>query len=124
MKAARERRESGLGESRDFEFTDFNSGDRKRQILSSAAVYLSFYEPLGLANMSESAALVRTPSPVFYAGTSQDPIHRWGQGARYIYERLPMHRNSVYVETSAAHMEVPQAIAAPAIAFLVALAKP
>ena len=124
LKAARERRESGQGESRDFEFTDFNSGDRRRQILSSAAVYLSFYEPLGLANMSESAALVRTPIPVFYAGTSQDPIHRWGQGSRYIYDRLPTHRKSVYVESSVAHMDVPQAIAAPAIAFLATLAKP
>lgn len=124
LKAARERRESGRGEQSDFEFTDFNSGDRRRQILSSAAVYLSFYEPQGLANMSESAAKARASIPVFYAGTTQDPIHRWGQGSRYIYDRLPMHRNSVYVESSAAHMEVPQAIAAPAIAFLAALERP
>jgi pimeloyl-ACP methyl ester carboxylesterase len=124
LRAARERRDIGQGERRDFEFTDFNSGDRKRQIVSSAVVYLSFYEPQGLANMSESAAQVRASIPVFYAGTTQDPIHRWGQGPRYIYDRLPMHRKSVYLESAASHIDVPQAVAAPALAFLAALDKP
>ncbi len=124
LRAARERREIGQGEQRDFEFTDFNSGDRKRQIVSSALVYLSFYEPQGLANMSESAAQVRTSIPVFYAGTTQDPIHRWGQGPRYIYDRLPMHRKSVYLESAASHMDVPQVVAAPGLAFLAGLALP
>ena len=124
LRAARERREIGQGEQRDFEFTDFNSGDRKRQIVSSALVYLSFYEPQGLANMAESAAQVRTSIPVFYAGTTQDPIHRWGQGPRYIYDRLPMHRKSVYLESAASHMDVPQVVAAPALAFLAGLALP
>jgi hypothetical protein len=124
LRAARERREIGQGEQRDFEFTDFNSGDRKRQIVSNALVYLSFYEPQGLANMSESAAQVRASIPVFYAGTTQDPIHRWGQGSRYIYDRLPMHRKSVYLESAASHMDVPQAVAAPALAFLAGLAIP
>ena len=124
LRAARERRDIGQGEQRDFEFTDFNSGDRKRQIVSSAVVYLSFYEPQGLANMSESAAQVRVSIPVFYAGTTQDPIHRWGQGPRYIYDRLPMHRKSVYLESAASHIDVPQAVTAAALAFLAELDKP
>ena len=74
--------------------------------------------------MSESAAQVRTSIPVFYAGTTQDPIHRWGQGPRYIYDRLPMHRKSVYLESAASHMDVPQVVAAPALAFLAGLALP
>lgn len=124
LRAARERRDIGQGEQRDFEFTDFNSGDRKRQIVSSAVVFLSFYEPQGLANMSESAAQVRVSIPVLYAGTTQDPIHRWGQGPRYIYDRLPMHRKSVYLESAASHIDVPQAVTAAALAFLAELDKP
>lgn len=116
--------QAGQGDVRDFEFTDFNSGNRRRQLLVSAAVYLSYYEPEGLANMSVSAKRVHKAIPVFYAGTTQDGITRWGNGAQYVFNQLPLHPQSVYLESRASHMEVPQDTAAQALGFLKALALP
>ena len=116
--------QAGQGDVHDFEFTDFNSGNRRRQLVVTPTVYLSYYEPEGLANMAVSAKRVRKVIPVFYAGTTQDGITRWGNGAQYVFNQLPPHPQSVYLESRASHMEVPQDMAARSLEFLKALALP
>ncbi len=124
LQKARVAVQAGQGAVRDFEFTDFNSGNRRRQLVSTPSAYLSYYEPEGLANMSISASRVRRAIPVFYAGTVQDGITRWGFGAQYVFKQLPPHPQSVYLEGRASHMEVPQDVAAQALDFLKTLALP
>jgi pimeloyl-ACP methyl ester carboxylesterase len=121
LQKARTLVQAGQGDARDFEFTDFNSGNRRRQLVASAAVYLSYYEPAGLANMAVSAKRVSTAIPVFYAGTTQDGITRWGNGAQYAFAQLPVHPQSVYLESRATHMEVPQDVVAQSLGFLKSL---
>ena len=124
LQKARALVQAGRGDARDFEFTDFNSGNRRRQLVVTPSVYLSYYEPEGLANMAVSAKRVRKAIPVFYAGTTQDAITRWGNGAQYVFKQLPPHPQSVYLESSASHMEVPQDMAERSLDFLKALALP
>ena len=116
--------QAGQGDVHDFEFTDFNSGNRRRQLVVTPSAYLSYYEPEGLANMAISAKRVRKAIPVFYAGTTQDGITRWGNGAQYVFNQLPPHPQSVYLESRASHMDVPQDMAARSLEFLKALALP
>jgi len=121
LQKARALVEGGQGDARDFEITDFNSGNRRRQLVVSAAVYLSYYEPEGLANMAVSAKRVSKATPVFYAGTTQDGITRWGNGAQYVFNHLPPHPQSVYLESRASHLDVPQDTAAQSLEFLKSL---
>ena len=121
LQKARVAVQAGQGAVRDFEFTDFNSGNRRRQLVSTPSAYLSYYEPEGLANMSISASRVRRAIPVFYAGTIQDGITRWGFGAQYVFKQLPPHPQSVYLESRASHMEVPQDTTPRSLEFLKSL---
>jgi pimeloyl-ACP methyl ester carboxylesterase len=87
-----------------FDFTDYNQA-RNRQMTSTVAVYLSYYDPNGLANMPKNAASIQKSIPFFCVMSSAEQF----LGKDYIYSKLPPNSLSVYIESPAPHMQAPEA---------------
>ena len=67
---ARSLLQSGQGNV-SFIFTDFNQG-RNREMSSTVSIYLSYFDPNGLANMPKSAGLVSKSIPAFCVMSSAE----------------------------------------------------
>jgi len=106
----------GKGESR-FSFTDFNQG--KTQGMSTAAsIYLTYFDPQGLANMPLNATRLKKPIPVLCVMSQAElPL-----GQNYIFSKLPPNPKSVYLETPASHTDAPRAVENEAMAFVRSIA--
>jgi pimeloyl-ACP methyl ester carboxylesterase len=92
-------------------FTDVNSG-RTFDTVLPAGVFLSYFDPEGPSAMPLSAARIAPALPVLWVVGKDDPLSRLGPG--YVFERLPAHPASRYLELEGGHLDVPRA-AVPAI---------
>jgi pimeloyl-ACP methyl ester carboxylesterase len=99
---ARSLLQSGQGNT-GFTFTDFNQG-RNREMSSTVSIYLSYFDPNGLANMPKSASLVPKSIPILCVMSSAEQ----SLGKDYFFSKLPIHPLSKYIETSASHMQAPE----------------
>lgn len=88
----------------DLTFTDINQG-RIKSITTSVAIFVSYFDPDGLANMSANAAHQSAPTLVV-AGT-QDRLTSLGQD--YIFNRLPPDNSNRYLLVEADHLGTPTA---------------
>lgn len=82
-----------------FSFTDFNQ-ERQRNLSATVDAYLSFFRPGGLANMNVSARQIKQPVPVLVVNSANEVKT---QGRRFIFDALPAHPKSVYIESALDH---------------------
>ena len=93
------------GKSSDsFSFTDYNQA-RTKQMESTVAIYLSYYDPNGMANMPKSASTIQKSIPVLCVMSSAEQF----LGKDYIFNKLPANPLGVYIESPASHMGAPEA---------------
>ena len=83
-------------------FTDLNQG-RMKSITLSAAIFVSYFDPNGLANMPANAAHQSAPTLVV-AGTDD---RLTGLGQDYLFNRLPPDNRNRYLLVEAGHLETP-----------------
>lgn len=96
-----------------FSFTDFNQS-RNREMSSTVAIYLSYFDPNSLANMPKSASAIPKPIPVLCVMSSAE----LALGRDYIFSKLPPHPLSRYIETLASHIQAPDATSGEALTFV------
>ncbi len=82
-----------------FSFTDSNQ-ERQRNLSATVDTYLSFFRPNGLANMNVSARGIKQPVPVLVVNSTNEVKT---QGRQFIFEALPPHPKSVYIESALDH---------------------
>lgn len=96
-------------------FTDNNQG-RPLNVNLPAADYLSFLDPAGQAEMSNTAGRVRVPA-MWIAGTG-DQVSSWGAG---IGQRVARGPKGKYLIVNGDHRSTPSAAAAEVVAWAKAL---
>lgn len=114
IEAARQALASGQGAAL-VDMTDINQGQR-RPVRAPAAALWSYFDPQGWGNMTLSAQNFRKPVPVFWAIGSQDPLHP--QGSAAIYQKLPVHADSVDLVVPANHATTPEAASEALLAWV------
>ena len=115
---ARQRVQAGQGDV-PIEMIDINQGQR-RAVRPSAEAVWSYFDPQGWGNMAFSAQASRRAVPVFWAIGHLDPLY--GAASRDIYQRLPAHPDSRYLEVRANHATTPGAAADELLAWVLARA--
>lgn len=83
-------------------FIDINQGKRKN-LEARADVFLSFFDPDGLANMSQSASDFKRSVPFLWVIGRQDRLYPEGSG--YAFNKAPQHSKSHYLAVDAGHMD-------------------
>ena len=101
-----------------FSFTDFNQ-ERQRNLSPTVDAFLSFFRPNGLANMSASAKRIKQPVPVLVVNSTNEVKN---QGKGYIFDALPPHPRSVYIESALDHGSAAEGARADAQRFLDSIA--
>ncbi|GAB6125135.1 alpha/beta fold hydrolase [Humidesulfovibrio idahonensis] len=99
-------------------FTDLNMG-KPHDMVVSAEVYLSYYDPQGPAAMPVSAGMIQPPLPILWIAGALDPLSRPGPG--YAFDRAPAHPQSRYATVDADHLGTPTAAAPLVLEWLKAL---
>ena len=89
-------------------FTDTNMGKNFDTVLP-AGVFLSYFDPDGLANMPRNAANLSPQMPLLWVVGQRDPLAKLGPD--YAFSRAPANPSSRYVEVDADHLHVPLAAA-------------
>ncbi|MDO9083413.1 MAG: alpha/beta fold hydrolase [Humidesulfovibrio sp.] len=102
-------------------FTDTNMGNTFGMVLP-AAVFLSYFDPEGLANMPQNAAGLGPQVPLLWVVGKRDPLARLGPD--YAFARAPANPLSRSVEVDADHLHVPAAAAELVIEWLRGLDAP
>ncbi len=97
---------------------DFNQG-RRQAIRMRADVLLSYFDPMGLGNMTITAAEFKKPVPVLWVLGTRDPLYPYGSG--YGYDKTPRHEASRYLVVDADHASTPEASVEQVTAWLKAL---
>jgi len=100
-------------------FIDPNSGNRSRGMSTTAKIYLSYFDPDGLANMPKSAGLIPVSIPVLCVMSAEDSIFRLGHS--YVFDKFKPNDKSVYIESQASHLATPDASTADVMRFLQSL---
>jgi len=98
-------------------FSDLNQG-QSLQVTATAEVYVSWFDPDGLAVMPRSAASIKTPTPLLFVVGSGD---RSAPPKDYIFDKAPAHPKSKYVTLTADHFTAPTAAIEEVAAWLAAL---
>lgn len=98
------------------DFTDPNSGDRKKTVRASASIYLSYFDPAGLGNMPLSASQQLKEVPVLCIMSSEDRIA--GMDESYLFNKLKSNTLSRYKLTNATHLDTPGSSAQEVLEFL------
>ncbi len=96
-------------------FTDTNMGQTFGMVLP-AGVFLSYFDPEGLADMPQNAAALSPQAPLLWVVGQRDPLARLGPD--YAFARAPANPLSRYVEVDADHLHVPQAAAGLVVEWL------
>ena len=118
VKQAKELIATGKGNEK-YRFTDWDQNAGQRYpIVTTPAVYLSWFDPEGPAVMPKSAASFRTSIPLLLVVGSREPFAR---GKDYIFEKAPPHPKSKFITVSAGHTEVPSAAIHEVITWLILL---
>ena len=85
---------------------------------ATAAIYLSWFDPEGLANFAKSASAIAKPVPIFCAMSSAEAR----LGRDFFFSRAPGHPKSVYLEAAAGHMSAAEAVSREAADFVKSIA--
>lgn len=101
-------------------FDDVNQG-QKIEVNTKAAIYLSYMDPEGLGSMPLTASKIPAPLPALYVVGDKDPLS--SQGRTYIFDKLPAHPASRYLEVEADHVSTPDKAADAVIDWLKNIAK-
>lgn len=95
---------AGKGDSRE-RFADINQG-RQQPVITTAANYLSYFDPASDAEMSVTAPRVPAATPVLTVVGEKDPMH--GRARGYFADLLPANPRSSYLEVGGGHIETPR----------------
>lgn len=117
LKKARQMIAEGQSDS-SASFLDLTRGTT-RTITTTAAIYLSYFDPEGLAAMPKSAAAIPRPSPFLWIIGNQDPLLVLGDN--YVFNKAPKHPRSSYLVVPGGHGDTPNVGAAPIIDWLASL---
>jgi pimeloyl-ACP methyl ester carboxylesterase len=98
-------------------FPDMNQG-KTFDVRATAKVYLSFFDPDGPAPMRKNAAAVKAV-PFLWVIGRDDPL--FSMGADYVFNRVPKHSKSKYLEVNARHENTPDVAKAEVVAWLKSL---
>ncbi len=93
-------------------FDDLNQG-RTKTIATTARIYLSYFDPEGMAVMPRSAARIPRPIPFLWVVGSHDPMA--ARGEAYAFAKAPSHPASRYLEVNSNHFNTPTDAAAQII---------
>ena len=97
-------------------FEDLNLG-RTGSVRTTAANYLSYWNPDGHAVIARNVATLPPGTPLLWVFGEDDPLtQRLGQG--YAYAKAPPHPLNRYLVVSGGHMEAPTAAAPAVVAWL------
>jgi len=99
-------------------FEDLNQG-KTRSIRTTANIYLSFFDPDGLASMPKSAAAIPRAVPFLWVIGTQDSLH--SRGENYVFSKAPPHPNSKYLVVTANHADTPSVAAEQIVEWLASL---
>jgi len=99
-------------------FTDINTTPRK--MFATVDTYLSYFAPRGRANMNVSARRIKVPLPVLLVNSADEAR---SHGRAYIFDALPPHPRSEYVESPLAHGAAAEGARADVQRFLDVLAQ-
>jgi pimeloyl-ACP methyl ester carboxylesterase len=102
---ARELVASGHGDTR-VSFIDPNVG-QNRSLSARADVFLSFFDPEGIADIPSSAARIPRSVPLMWVVGSADPLASLGED--HAFRKAPLHPLSRYVVVAADHFNTPSA---------------
>ena len=116
VEAARALVAQGKGDAR-ISFTDINQV-KTQGMSTTAAIYLSYFDPNGLGNMPLSATRLKKPIPVLCVMSQAESQ----LGRDYIFSKLPPNPKSVYLESGASHTEAPRAVEHEALEFVKSIA--
>jgi esterase/lipase len=87
-------------------FEDLNQG-LARTITTTAASYLSYFDPEGLGASTRNIRRLPKPIPLFLAIGTQDPFY---PDAKSMFDSAPGHSGSRYVTLEAEHADVPNVV--------------
>lgn len=104
-----------------FEFTDLNQG-RQLGKRATPKIFLSYFDPEGMGAMSLNAPKIKPDTAVFWAIGRQDSL--FGTGKAAIYDKIPPHPKSRYVELPGGHVETPSESVGIVLDWLKSLAQP
>lgn len=105
---------SGKGDEQ-ASFDDFNSG-RVGTVRTTAALYLSYFDPDGRAVIPRNTAALPPNTPLLWIMGDEDPLIRLGQS--YAYDRAPTTPLNRYIVVHASHIHVPTAAISIVVAWL------
>jgi pimeloyl-ACP methyl ester carboxylesterase len=95
-------------------FGDINMG-KTFDVSASAEVYVSWFNPDGLAVMPKSAAAFKANIPLLFINGSDDPF---APTKEYIFDKAPVHPQSKFIVVKANHLAVPSAATEEVIGWL------
>jgi pimeloyl-ACP methyl ester carboxylesterase len=107
----------GKGDSKT-SFEDLNQGNT-RSIRTTPNIYLSFFDPDGLASMPKSAAAIPRPVPFLWVIGTQDGLY--ARGENYVFSKAPPHPNNKYLVVNANHADTPSVAAEQIVEWLASL---
>ena len=102
VEAARKLIADGQGNDKAW-FDDVNQGQRK-SIRTSANVYFSYFDPVGIGDMPSSALRFKQAVPFLWLIGSADGLQR--AGPEFAFNKAPTHPRSRYVVINADHVGV------------------
>jgi pimeloyl-ACP methyl ester carboxylesterase len=95
-------------------FEDVNQG-RQRSIRTTAAIYVSYFNPDGLGAMTKTLRKLPKPLPLLLVIGTQDPFY--GE-AKALFDSAPANPGSRYVVLQADHFGIPSLVAAELLKWL------
>lgn len=114
-------REEGKGKER-YSFTDPNQ-DKSRRMTATVETYLSYFAPRGRGNVAVTAAKIAADGkavPVLLVNSTNETRT---QGRKLIFDVLPPHPKSVYIESGAGHGEAAERARPDVMRFLESIAQ-
>lgn len=105
----------GQGDQPNTAFTDINQGKRIT-LFTTPHVFLSYFDPLGDAEMSVTAPRIPANTAVLWVIGKADPL--FNAGRAYVFDKLPSHARHQYLEVDANHLTTPAVAADAAVQWL------
>lgn len=96
-------------------YPDTNMG-KDYVMTTKARIYVSYFDPGGLAAMPRSAARLPAGVPLLYVAGTGDPLT--ARGPDYIFAKAPTNPYSRYITVNAGHLDTPAAAAGAVIAWI------
>lgn len=82
-----------------------NNGGIKKKLTTSADIFLSYFDPSGLAHMPATVKKFKKTIPVLYIEGAHDHIHT---GPDSVFSKIPQHHLNTYILTRGNHMTTPE----------------